>query len=84
MCVFPGFLFIHKAMKYEITITTDEKENSDITLSLNTADGGTFEIKSYGTTMNFEQFIEFADGIHEIRQKFAVINAKHEESNGNN
>lgn len=23
-----------------------------------------------------------ADGIHEIRQKFAVINAKHEESNG--
>ena len=69
-------------MKYEITITTDEKENSDLTLSLNTADGGTFEIKSYGTTMNFEQFIEFADGIHEIRQKFAVINGKHEESNG--
>ena len=34
------------------------------------------------TTMNFEQFIEFADGIHEIRQKFAVINGKHEESNG--
>ena len=69
-------------MKYEITITTDEKENSDLTLSLNTADGGTFEIKSYGTTMNFSQFIEFADAIHEIRQKFAVINGKHEESNG--
>lgn len=69
-------------MKYEITITTDEKENSDLTLSLNTADGGTFEIKSYGTTMNFEQFIEFADAIQEIREKFAVINGKHEESNG--
>ena len=69
-------------MKYEITITTNEKDNSEVSLSLNTADGGTFEIKSYGTTMNFEQFIEFADGIHEISQKFAVINAKHEESNG--
>ena len=69
-------------MKYEITITTDEKENSDLTLSLNTANGGTFEVKSYGTTMNFSQFIEFADAIHEIRQKFAVINAKQEESNG--
>lgn len=71
-------------MKYEITITTDEKDNSDLTLSLNTAEGGTFEIKSYGTTMNFEQFIELADGIHEIRQKFATINAKYEENNGNN
>lgn len=71
-------------MKYEITITptTEEKDNSDLTLSLNTADGGTFEIKSYGTTMNFEQFIEFADAIQEIREKFAVINGKHEESNG--
>ena len=69
-------------MKYEITITTDEKENSDLTLSLNTANGGTFEVKSYGTTMNFSQFIEFADAIHEIRQKFAGINAKQEENNG--
>ena len=71
-------------MKYEITITptTEEKDNSDLTLSLNTADGGTFEIKSYGTTMNFSQFIEFADAIQEIREKFAVINGKHEESNG--
>ena len=69
-------------MKYEITITTDEKDNSDLTLSLNTADGGTFEIKSYGTTMNFSQFIEFADAIQEIREKFAVINGKYEESNG--
>ena len=39
-------------------------------------------LREDGTTMNFEQFIEFADGIHEIRQKFAVINGKHEESNG--
>ena len=70
-------------MKYEITITTDEKDNAEVSLSLNTADGGTFEVKSYGTTMNFSQFIEFADAINEIRQKFAVINAKNEEeSNG--
>lgn len=78
----PAFSFYPITMKYEITITPDEKENSEITLSLNTANGGQFEIKSYGTTMNFSQFIEFADGIHEIRQKFAVINGKHEESNG--
>ena len=77
-----AFSFYPITMKYEITITTDEKENSDLTLSLNTADGGTFEITSYGTTMNFEQFIEFADAIQEIREKFAVINGKHEESNG--
>lgn len=63
-------------MKYEITITPDEKENSEITLSLNTADGGLFEIKSYGTTMNFSQFLEFADAIQEIRQKFDVIKYK--------
>ena len=77
-----AFSFYPITMKYEITITTDEKENSDLTLSLNTANEGQFEIKSYGTTMNFSQFIEFADAIHEIRQKFAVINAKQEESNG--
>ncbi len=71
-------------MKYEITITTDERDNEEVSLSLNTADGGTFEIKSFGTTMNFSQFIEFADAVHEIRQKFAVINGKHEEDNGNN
>lgn len=81
MCI-PWLFISSTTMKYEITITTDEKDNSDLTLSLNTADGGTFEIKSYGTTMNFSQFIEFADGIHEIRQKFAVINGKYEENNG--
>lgn len=81
MCVFPG-LYFSTTMKYEITITTDEKDNAEVSLSLNTADGGTFEVKSYGTTMNFSQFIEFADAIHEIRQKFAVINGKHEENNG--
>lgn len=65
-------------MKYEITITPDEKENSEITLSLNTANEGQFEIKSYGTTMNFSQFIEFADAIQEIREKFAVLTSKQE------
>ena len=83
MCICSPWLFISPTtMKYEITITPDEKENSEITLSLNTANGGQFEIKSYGTTMNFSQFIEFADAIQEIREKFAVINGKHEESNG--
>lgn len=77
-----AFSFYPITMKYEITITTDEKENSNLTLSLNTANEGQFEIKSYGTTMNFSQFIEFADAIQEIREKFAVINGKHEESNG--
>ena len=81
MCI-PWLFISSTTMKYEITITTDEKENSDLTLSLNTANEGQFEIKSYGTTMNFSQFIEFADAIQEIREKFAVINGKHEESNG--
>lgn len=73
-----AFSFYPITMKYEITITPDEKENSEITLSLNTANGGQFEIKSYGTTMNFSQFIEFDDAIHEIRQKFAVLTSKQE------
>jgi hypothetical protein len=62
-------------MKYEITINPSvEEDNSDLTLSLNTANGGFFEIKSYGTKMNFSDFIEFADAVHEIRQRFALIN----------
>jgi len=69
-------------MKYEITITPAVTEdNNEVTLSLNTADGGQFEIKSYGTTMGFTEFVEFADAIHEIRQKFAVINGKYEKDN---
>lgn len=73
-----AFSFYPITMKYEITITPDEKENSEITLSLNTANEGQFEIKSYGTTMNFSQFIEFADAIQEIREKFAVLTSKQE------
>lgn len=65
-------------MKYEITITPEEKENSEITLSLNTANEGQFEIKSYGSTMNFSQFLEFADAIQEIRQKFTLLTSKQE------
>ena len=63
-------------MKYDITINTTEKENNteEITLSLNTANGGTFKIRSYGAEMDFDTFVEFADAINEIRQKFAVIN----------
>lgn len=66
-------------MKYEITITPAVTEdNNEVTLSLNTANEGQFEIKSYGTTMNFLEFVEFTDAVHEIRQKFALIPSKAE------
>lgn len=66
-------------MKYEITITPKEKDDTDVTLSLDTT--GSFEIKSYGTTMGFSEFIEFSDAINELRQKVEVLMSK-EESNG--
>ncbi len=72
MCFLRPFLS-SKFMKYEITITPKEETNNNLSFSLDTASGGSFDIKSYGTTLNFEQFVEFADAIHEIRQKFAVL-----------
>jgi len=69
-------------MKYEITITpVVTEDNNEVTLSLDTANEGQFKIKTYGTTMNFNEFVEFADAIHEIRQKFAVLTSK-AENNG--
>lgn len=82
MYLFPWPL-IFSTMKYTIEMEFENGEaKGGISIELNTADGGDVTLCSYGTTMNFSQFIEFADSIHEIRQKFAVINAKHEESNG--
>lgn len=68
-------------MKYEITLTPKEKDNNDLSISLDTNEGLVI-IKSYGSCMNYDEFIEFADAIQEIRQKFAVINDKHDEGNG--
>lgn len=68
-------------MKYEITLTPQEKDNNDLSISLDTNEGLAI-IKSYGSCMNYDEFIEFSDAIQEIRQKFAVINDKHEEGNG--
>lgn len=62
-------------MKYEITITTTEKDNDDLTFSLDTNEGQ-FHIKSYGTTMNYVEFLEFAETIQEVREKFEKINSQ--------
>lgn len=61
-------------MKYEITITPSEKDDTDVTLSLDTT--GSFEIKSYSTTMGFSEFIEFSDAINELRQKVEALMSK--------
>ena len=65
-------------MKYEITINQEVKEGNEITLILNTTNGGSIEIRSYGTKMSYEEFTEFADVIEELRQKFTVITSKKE------
>lgn len=67
-------------MKFEITLTPKEKDNDELILTLNTTEGQ-FKIKSYGTTMDYEAFCEFADAIQEIRQKFT--NIKQADSNDN-
>lgn len=63
-------------MKYEITINQTVNEGNDITLTLNTANGGSIEIRSYGAKMDYDEFTEFADVIEELRQKLAVINGQ--------
>lgn len=63
-------------MKYEITINQTVNEGNDITLTLNTANGGSIEIISYGAKMDYDEFTEFADVIEELRQKLAVINGQ--------
>jgi hypothetical protein len=73
-----SFYIKPKTMKYEIAISQIVKGENDITLTLNTANGGSIEIRSYGAKMNYEEFTEFADVIEELRQKFTVITSKKE------
>lgn len=63
-------------MKYEITINQTVNEGNDITLTLNTTNGGSIEIRSYGAKMDYDEFTEFAGVIEELRQKLAVINGQ--------
>ena len=64
-------------MKYSISITPESGVSDDVSLSLDT-NGGTVEIKSYGVILNLQEFIEFADGVQEIRRKFEVLTSKNE------
>ena len=64
-------------MKYSISITPESGGSDDVSLSLDT-NGGTVEIKSYGVILNLQEFIEFADGVQEIRHKLEVLTAKNE------
>ena len=64
-------------MKYSISITPESGGSDDVSLSLDT-NGGTVEIKSYGVILNLQEFIEFADGVQEIRRKFEVLTSKNE------
>ena len=67
-------------MKYSISITPESGGSDDVSLSLDT-NGGTVEIKSYGVILNLQEFIEFADGVQEIRRKFEVSTSKNEIEN---
>lgn len=70
-------------MKYTIDINIQKSESIDnITLSLDTTNEGSVTISSYGTAMNLSQFIEFADAVQELREKFAIHSGKIENSNG--
>lgn len=64
-------------MKYSISITPESGGSDDVSLSLDTNEG-TVEIKSYGVILNLQEFIEFADGVQEIRRKFEVLTSKNE------
>lgn len=64
-------------MKYAISVIPESEGSNDVSLSLDT-NGGTVEIKSYGVILNLQEFIEFADGVQEIRRKFEVLTSKNE------
>lgn len=69
-------------MKYTIDIDFQKSESiENITLSLDTTNEGSITITSYSTQMNYEQFLEFANAVQELREKFA-ISGKHEDTNG--
>lgn len=69
-------------MKYCITIPLKSDKQEEVEISLDTANAGTFKIYAYGTNMDFEDFVVFADAIQEIREKFAVVNGKYEQAHG--
>ena len=72
-------------MKYSISITPESGGSDDVSLSLDTNEG-TVEIKSYGVILNLQEFIEFADGVQEIRHKLEVLiskNEKEDDTTGN-
>ncbi|MBQ0074156.1 MAG: hypothetical protein KBT34_08160 [Prevotella sp.] len=70
-------------MKYTIDINIQKSESIDnITLSLDTTNEGSVTITSYGTAMNLSQFIEFADAVQELREKFAIHSGKNNNNNG--
>lgn len=69
-------------MRYTIDIDIQQSESIDnITLSLDTTNQGSVKISSSGTEMNFSQFLEFADAVQELREKFAIHSGKTENGN---
>lgn len=69
-------------MKYTIDIDIKQSEGIDtITLTLDTTNEGYVKITSYGTEMNLSQFIEFADAVQELREKFAIHSSKIDNNN---
>lgn len=69
-------------MKYTITITPENEGNGGVSISLDTIEG-TVEIRSYSAILNLQEFIEFADGVQEVRRKFEVLTPKNEKENEN-
>lgn len=69
-------------MKYTITITPENEGNGGVSISLDTIEG-TVEIRSYSAILNLQEFIEFADGVQEVRRKFEVLTPKNEKENDN-
>lgn len=69
-------------MKYTITITPENEGNGGVSISLDTIEG-TVEIRSYSVILNLQEFIEFADGVQEVRRKFEVLTPKNEKENEN-
>ena len=62
-------------MKYAISVIPESEGSNDVSLSLDTTEGAV-EIKSYGVILNLQEFIEFADGVQEIRRKLEVLTLK--------
>lgn len=67
-------------MKYAISVIPESEGSNDVSLSLDTTEG-TVEIKSYGVILNLQEFIEFADGVQEIRRKLEVLTLKNNKGN---